>query len=106
MITDSGGFYQESLAFYGERAYGNGCQMCDDGTFVRKAPGRRKDDCKPCPEGMITCFNQYITKLYSYISVRNHSKLRKKHEIDASYDASLISEWWIIFPNNFFEQFI
>ncbi|XP_031559755.1 uncharacterized protein LOC116295938, partial [Actinia tenebrosa] len=25
--------------------------MCDNGTFVRTAPGRRKEDCKPCPEG-------------------------------------------------------
>jgi hypothetical protein len=56
IIFGSGGFYQDSLAFYGERAYGNGCQMCDDGTFVRKAPGRRKDDCKPCPEGIIKGF--------------------------------------------------
>ncbi|XP_031563513.1 uncharacterized protein LOC116299030 [Actinia tenebrosa] len=49
----AGGFYEDSLAYYGERAHGNGCKMCDNGTFVhiKTAPGKRKDDCRPCPEG-------------------------------------------------------
>ncbi|XP_031558297.1 uncharacterized protein LOC116294778 [Actinia tenebrosa] len=49
----AGGFYEDSLAYFGERAYGNGCKMCDNGTFVhvKTAPGKRKDDCKSCPQG-------------------------------------------------------
>ncbi|XP_032236188.2 uncharacterized protein LOC116617545 isoform X2 [Nematostella vectensis] len=50
----AGGFYQDSLAFYGDRhGYGNGCQLCPNGTFVslKAAPGTSERDCLPCPEG-------------------------------------------------------
>ncbi|EDO39412.1 predicted protein [Nematostella vectensis] len=50
----AGGFYQDSLAFYGDRhGYGNGCQLCPNGTFVslKVAPGTSERDCLPCPEG-------------------------------------------------------